>query len=987
MKNHLFFRLGTSFWSCLVFIGIFLTEIHLSRHSTDNGTGPLSPQEELKTFKVAPEFKVELVASEPLIQEPTGVCWDEQGDLYVSELHGYNLEGQLEIEALNQTGVIDTAVRRIQAAEEFKKSAEKGTYGTIKKLIDTNGDGQMDKAIIFADHIAPAYGLCAALGGIIVAGHAEIIFLADRDLDGRAEIIDTLYKGFQRGALERGLNAPQWGPDGWIYVGRGWNGGTIVGPKLARPVQLPGSNFRIRADGTAIEPVTGSTHTIGHALSPDGYSLFCTTWKHALYAAPIPWHYLSRNPDAAIGSLEADASDYSIVYPIAPVHPWKLARSNQAEWRQYYDRYGLAESAAGGYFTSSCSPLIYQDQLFSQEYWGSLFVCEPAQCLVHRCNILEDGTALKVSRATNELEREFLASSDSWFRPVSLSSAPDGSLYVTDMYREIIEDYSAVPRFMQQKYGLKNGVDMGRIWRISPVSAPTLVKASKPILNSTNWDKYLDSPHYWYRQTADRLIREHHGNNAPALVQRMLSINKLTPVTTPSLFIQALRAQDTLLRNNHKLARILAGMTKEISNERVLLQLALSLGYSTDSPSFNSLLYLARQHANIRWMTDAILSSIHHRESAFLMALLSDTGKNGHLFFEPLAATIAARGDEEELNSLLDKVSKHNENPHLIAVLRGLSKNLQPFSLNSKGESALNKLLRLGNLALQGQAISLANKLKRSDNKMLESLFQKAMNEVTNTQLSSDQRLAAVALLSDAPDALAGPGLVNAWESATPHLRSAILDALISRGQRLEYLLKAFEQGKIAHHALLPIHRTQLLERADGNLRPRLETAFSAVDNPDKEAIFNRFAVALNQKEDLEKGRMLFQQLCSPCHRVGKTGLSVGPDLKNSFSNSNETILRNILFPSEKIASGYDIYMITTNDGQVHSGILVSESANNVVLRQAGGNEQSFLRKNIKNLSSSASSLMPAYDQVLTPGDCASIIRWMKTTLENKGEN
>lgn len=946
--------------------------------------GPLSPQEQLKTFRLPEGFRIELVASEPLIQEPTGLCWDEKGDLYVSELHGYNLEGQLEIEALNKTGVVDTLVRRIQAAEPFKKAAEAGTYGTIKKLVDTNGDGQMDQAVTFADHISPAYGLCAANGGILVAGHAEIVFLKDEDQDGRAEQVDTLYKGFQSGALERGLNAPQWGPDGWIYVGRGWNGGTITGPKLAQAVQLPGSNFRIRADGSAIEPITGSTHTIGHAFTPDGYSFFTNTWKHALYAAPIPWHYLARNPDAVIGSLEADASDYSTVFPIAPVHPWKLARSNQEEWRKYYDRYGLAESAAEGYFTSSCSPMVYQDNLFPAEYWGNLFVCEPAQCLIHRCIIRADGTGLKVSRAPSEQNREFLASTDSWFRPVSMVSAPDGSLYITDMYREIIEDYSAVPRFMQQKYGLKNGVDKGRIWRVSPITAPTLDRLKQTNLRGKNLAKELDSPHYWRRQNAERLIYERMGKSAPALLKREGSLDQLNQHSLPTQFVRTLQKQDTLLRTKTQVAQKLAALSKVIQDERMLLQLALSLGYSQDPQVLQALLQLARERADIRWMTDALLTSIYQKEVEFLSQLLANPGRTGHLLIDPLASTIAARQDAEALNTVLEQLSQHQTNEAVLAALRGLNTYLSPFKLKANGENALKLLLQSSDLALRAQAITLATKLNKIEPKTLEALQQKASLEAADAQLTAEQRLMAVQILADAPDALAGPGLIQAWVNAPPHLRSSIIDALITRGKRLGYLLSAIEAGKVAPQTLLPLQRAQLLEGADAHIRPRLEAVFSTASRADEEAIFNRYALALGSKGEFERGQLLFQQMCSPCHRVGLIGVAVGPDLKNSFANANETILRNILFPSEKIASGYDVYTVVTTENSTHSGILVSESANNIILKQAGGREQTFLRKNIQKLSSSSTSLMPAYAEVLSPDDCANIIAWMKQSLAGK---
>ena len=105
------------------------------------------------------DLTIELVAAEPLISDPTAICWDERGRLYVCELHGYNLEGHIEIQELNKSGELDTEVRRIQAPEWAKKAAEAGTYGTVKRLEDTDGDGRMDKATVVADRLPPCYGL------------------------------------------------------------------------------------------------------------------------------------------------------------------------------------------------------------------------------------------------------------------------------------------------------------------------------------------------------------------------------------------------------------------------------------------------------------------------------------------------------------------------------------------------------------------------------------------------------------------------------------------------------------------------------------------------------------------------------------------------------------------------------------------------------------------------------------------------------------
>src|SRR5438128_769274 len=320
---------------------------------------PLSPEQSAAAFKLPDGFRMEVVASEPLIGSPSAVCWDERGRMLVSELHGYNLEGQLEIEELNKTGQLDTQVRRVQADEKFKRAAKAGTYGVVKLLRDTNGDGRMDKAELWATNLPPAYGLVPARGGVIVACAPDIVFLADCDEDGVAETRDVLFTGFRTGALERGINAPQWGPDGWIYFGRGWGGGQITGAHLAAPVELPDSDFRIRADGDAIEPISGSTHTFGFAMTESGGRFTVNTTIPAIYMSPLPWPYLERNPDAAAPELELATGDRR-AYSISRPHPWRQKRADDPAYFKYYtSRYGAAESEGDGWFTADCSPMVY----------------------------------------------------------------------------------------------------------------------------------------------------------------------------------------------------------------------------------------------------------------------------------------------------------------------------------------------------------------------------------------------------------------------------------------------------------------------------------------------------------------------------------------------------------------------------------------------------------------------------------------------------
>lgn len=668
-----------------------------------DGPPPRTPGDSAASFQLPTGFRIELVASEPLITEPSGVCWDEHGRLYVTELHGYNLEGQFDIDELNRTGQLDQVVRRIQANEAAKSAALAGTYGVVKLLHDDNGDGRMDRASVFADKLPPCYGLVAARGGVIVACAPDIVYLADRDGDGVAEVREVLFTGFPVGALERGINAPQWGPDNWIYLGSGHGGGRITGPHLLEPVELGGNNFRIRADGSAIENVTGDTHTFGHAFTPDGDQFVISTSFPGIQVAPLPWRYLARNPDAALPGLQRNAADYTRVFPAAPPHPWRTRRADDPGFFKYYrDRYGASDSDAGGYFTSACSPLVYDDPALPAEYRGSYFVCEPAQNLIHRARIVADGTVLNLQRPAEEANREFLASTDQWFHPMNLAVGPDGAIYITDFYREIIEDYSAIPRYLQQQYGLTNGLNHGRVWRLTHESAPQPPSANMAALPNAALGADIASPYRWRRETARRLLIERPAGETA----RSLTLIAANPAASAEAVINALHTLDGLgaiaeanlapvLHHPHWAVRRealrlgdqrFAGVGKVVEDwlldpanqkgeSRLLLQMALSLGESRDSRALDVLARLAREYGDLRWMDAAVLSSAFRQERALLVALLPDPGKSGD-WLDSLAAVIASRADEPEVRAALALVKSQPATDRISQLARTLEAGL-----------------------------------------------------------------------------------------------------------------------------------------------------------------------------------------------------------------------------------------------------------------------------------------------------------------------
>lgn len=679
---------------------------------------PLTPEQSAAAFKLPEGFRMEVIASEPLIASPSGVCWDERGRMFVSELHGYNLEGQLDVEELNKTGQLDTVVRRVQADEKFKKAAERGTYGVVKLLRDTDGDGRMDRADVWSTNLPAAYGLVPARGGVIVACAPHIIFLADRDGDGKAEVQEKLFSGFKIGPLERGINAPQRGADGWIYFGRGAGGGRITGPNLAQPVDLPASDFRIRADGSAIEPVTGGTGTFGFALTEAGDRFTKSTGEPGHYVAPLPWRYLTRNPDATTPRLEAATGDKR-VYPLAPAHPWRQKRADHAAYAKFYrDRYGAGDSDAGGWFTSACGPLIYEDSALPG-LRGQYFVCEPSGNLIHRALIKPDGSVLTLHRAPGEEKSEFAATSDSWSHPMNLLHGPDGSIWIVDYSREIIEDYSAIPRHLQQQYGVYAGHDRGRIYRLTHRNSlrPPVADMSK--LDTKSLAREVASSLFWRRQTAQRLLVEKGDQSAAPILRELLigqnsapatliivlrtldGLNALAPTdvqpfichSAESVRVHALQLADRWFAKDEGRAVLdatLAAAATETSS-RVQIQFALSLGESRDPRAFAMLARYAREKLDVRWMDVAVLSSLHRRGGEMLAELIHEPGGSA-AFLPPLAQSIAARRNETELARAINLAATVKPDTQTV-VLTALAKGRKNAPRKPLGDVAARKTL------------------------------------------------------------------------------------------------------------------------------------------------------------------------------------------------------------------------------------------------------------------------------------------------------
>lgn len=1003
---------------------------------------PLNPEQSATRFQLPENLRIELVASEPLVTEPVCTAFDGKGRLFVSELHGYNYEGYLDVVELNKTGELDTKVRRIPASKENIEKAKEFQHGVVKLLKDTNGDGVMDQANIWADDLDPCYGIVPVKDGVIAVAAPDIVYLADKDNDGECDFRETLFTGFNVRVLERAINNPRWGKDNWIYIGGGGGGGKITGPHLDEPVEIGNTDFRILPDGSAIEPVAGTVGTFGMTMNDLGDRFPCSGGQPAIYAVPVDRRYIIRNPYIPGPTSNHSAVNYNNCYRISQPHPWRVKRGVDPNWQNFYGK----RETDSNYFTGGCGNEIYRSTHFPEEYQHNFFMCEPSQNILHRCIVNRDGSGYSGHRAEEEQQSEFVASSDQWFRPVNVRVGADGALYISDMYREIIEDYSAIPRFLQQQYGVAFGDKHGRIWR--------LVSAEKPLRPIENLEEkssaelvaLLADSDSWWRETAQRLLVERGDDTVIPAVQQLAREGETGQAKIHALYtlagLGALSADDPLpgLTDADYTVRVhamqlaepfldtsdaLRARVMELASDddpRIRLQAAMSLGESENLEILPALVQLARDHGTEHWMPNAILSSASPFAVELFTALLAErpVSKGTKKVLQPLAATIGGQRNAEQIGMALHAIAESNpdlQSPCIAGLIQGFSEGKAEGALDEKGTAGLVKLLNEAEPQIRAETVKLASLLLPATAPELQSVFAQATTTALDDAEDLQNRENAIAVLARAPydvfspmvtelldvrqspdlqlatvKSLAGSDspevtqvLLEGWDRYTPKVQDAVLDTLFARTDRAAALLTALENGDIQLIDINPFRRERLMKARSYGIRKRAKQLFAekAVD-PELEKRAVAYREALSKERDLARGKGLLTKHCLVCHKLGPEGHEVGPNFVEVANTPDEGLLQEILAPSRKIDPQFRNFVVVTASGKVLNGVIASESATSVTLRQEEGKSATILRKDIDEMNASDVSLMPEdLHKNLSPQDIADLLGYLRESLRN----
>ena len=953
---------------------------------------PRSPQDELASFELAwPELSIELVAAEPDVVDPVACCWDASGTLYVVEMHDYPL------------GPV---------------------AGRVKRLVDRDGDGRFEQVTVFAEGLPFPNGALPYGDGLLVTAAPDIWFLADRDGDGRAEERRVVLTGFGEGNQQLRVNGLTWGLDGFVYGANGRSDGQLRWPNESTDesrdellekshssvINLARHDFRFRLEPRALEALAGPSQ---FGLAFDDFGQRFLSWNTVpLRHVVIEDYELARN--RGLGS----ASGINLL--VRADDSWKLYPRSKPP--RTFNRESVA------YPNATCGVTIYRGDALPAVIKGSALVCEPLTNLVHRRVLKPSGASFVALRGAGEEDREFLAGSDPWFRPVNLTTGPDGALYVVDFYRKWVEHPQFVPSDQRDAVNWRAGDDRGRIWRIrrrDAVSASTPPQKWPTDCSTAELVALLDHPNGWWRDTAQRLLVE---RRDPPTAERLRDFIAREP--SPRGWLHALwtweltsGADERVLRqalshdNAHVRAQGLKLATKRLAeseplreaaikladdaNAAVRVQLALALA-ALDRATFdrsggiNVLVALARQGHSDPWQRLAIQTALRDRGEEFLTALLQSLqpdSTSAHHEYRELVTDALQRCIDAVAPTVWATAAQFPRTSEIpTALVLGLAEDaarhgtsLQALlSRHSAADRTVQRLI--------GEQLAAA-RATASDQQQLPARRLLAVRLLAHDHANAagpilialldpivppELQLAAAQAVGELRDVELLSQALAGWDRQSVATRRALLNSALSSGPLTEKLLEALEAGQIELVEIATEVRPLLERLADEGLRHRAAELLAQLPVVDRSDVIESRREALSIAGDRKRGGTIFAAHCATCHLVEGVGARVGPDLSGIAARPPAALLVDILDPSRDVPPDYMNYVVATTDGRVLSGLLAGETATTIALRLPDGVAQSVAREDIERLQSTGKSLMPeGFEARLDSGQLADLLAFL----------
>jgi mono/diheme cytochrome c family protein/glucose/arabinose dehydrogenase len=506
---------------------------------------PVSANEEKKSFVLKPGYSIDPVLSEPQIKEPAAIQFDGNGRMYVLELRTY--------------------------MQDLDANGELMPTSRISRWEDKDNDGTYETGVVFLDSLVfPRFVVPFGKNTILSMESNEdhVYKYTDTDNDGKADKKELFASGLGRsGNVEHQTTFLTWALDNWMYS------------------TYNSKRIRWTADGVIQE--TSGNPWGQWGVTQDNYGKLW--FQDGAGGVPQGFQFPIVYGNFSVKGQWKDG--FRIPYSLV-----KLADFQP----------GMKEANPDGSLnnvTGAAGNDVFRGDRLPQELVGQYFYGEPVGRIVRQVNSENVEGLTYIQNKYIDSQSEFIQSTDPLFRPVDIATAPDGTMYIVDMYRGIIQEGNwtqegSYLRTKIQQYQMDDVIGNGRIWRLTYEGMPR--NTEKPRMyeeTSAELIRHLENPNGWWRDQAQQLMILNQdksivmdleklaktSKNELARIHALWTLEGLSSLNVglvrvllkdpnPNIRIQASRASETLYKYGDKsLSADYREMTKD-QNVDVIIQ-------------------------------------------------------------------------------------------------------------------------------------------------------------------------------------------------------------------------------------------------------------------------------------------------------------------------------------------------------------------------------------------------------------------------------
>ncbi len=957
-----------------------------------------SVEHALDGFEIMPGYQLRLFASEPMLQNPTNIDVDHKGRVYVCEAYNYR--------------------------PQFSGVKTKFEGDRIVILEDTNGDGKADVSKVFyqGPEINAPLGICV-LGNVVLVSQSPYIWkFTDTDGDDKADKKEILFQGIKGIQDDHGVHALTLGPDGKFYFSMGNASKTIFD-----------------SENKIIKTITGEPIDESHFrqglilrgnLNGSGFEVlgqnFRNNYECAVDAFGNIWQ-TDNDDDGNRGTrlnyiLEYGKYGYKDEITNAD---WRAFRANIEDsiplrhWHQ--NDPGVVPNLLNLGSGSPCGLMMYEGDLI-KELKGTLLHAEALHHVIRSYKISEANETLQASISEVIRQKE-----DDWFRPVDVTAAPDGSLFIADWYDPGVGGHYAGDQVK------------GRIYRLAP-SSSTYSISSFDEKNTNQLGKALASPNLSTRSLAQLTLRSLGKEALPLLQEALHAENQewksralwIASSSNPSYIDTA------LLDKNESIKKAGLRMARQAGNTTITHALDILLSHeqganiwqecaialkNLDKKSLAKYwqLFASKYTAGNRWFLEALGIAgdgnwdilLPEYLKQFPDPMVSDAAKDiiwrsrSKYSLPYLVELINSHVGKEKLRYLrsMDFINDAGKNKSLLALLHNaddssftsvLIKSLDPVQIQ-RDKNATSKVLSWMKKLSDEPYLDLVEKFyPKEESERIASLMLNSENGSIKTRASkalikinSFEKIKTIYSKSDDKTKISLINTLGGVQSTESlhFLRSISLESdsknIITEAYRNmgkgwngeEYVLNLFNQDSIPKEYLTAAMQGPL----NAWRRPIKAKAMEILNYSEKPATSYNINSLINRSGNQTNGQIIFSKTCTTCHKIGQEGIEFGPSLEDIGSKyGKEGLYTSIIEPSKAINFGYEGEQITTNNGGMYVGIKENETTDLITLKMVGGQKENIDKKNIKERIQLKQSLMTPYlYQSMTEQELVDLVEYL----------